>query len=209
MLIKGSPDRNASRRQVLALGAGAMISMGLAAPSANAASDVVLAVTPIAQTRDWSCWAAAAAMLLTWQRGAPAYTELDVAHQAGPNFETAFTNDTGLLGTEFAAFASALGLIAEAPQNFTAEGYADLLSHGPLWVGASLQDPGGPRRHIRVLRGVTGLNDQGGPTAWVIDPDGGRAYSETLSQFAQEMETIARQEIKVGGTLFPQILHLP
>jgi hypothetical protein len=167
-------------------------------------------VTPFAQTKANSCWAAAAVMMLQWKSAVP-YSELDVAKLAGGNFEVAFKNDTGLNGTDFATFSAALGLTTEAPQNFTAAGYHNLVkAHGPIWVGSRLDvNTSNSRRHIRVLRGVTGDGTFGGSTAWVVDPDGGRDYQQTVTKFAQELEQIAKEEIGDGNDLYPQVIRFP
>lgn len=177
-----------------------------AAPTLN----TVLPAKPFAQTKDWSCWAAAAAMMLQWKNNIPV-SELDVARMAGPNYVIAFMNNTGLAGTEFVDFAKSLSLVTEAPQNYNPAGYHALLkAHGPLWVGARL-DAGTQksRRHIRVLRGIVGDGTFDGSTAWVLDPDGGRDYQESMTKFAMELETIAREEIGLGNALYPQIIRFP
>jgi hypothetical protein len=49
-------------------------------------------VAPIAQSKDMSCWAAAAAMLLTWRAGIPV-SEISSAQQAGGTCEHVFNAD--------------------------------------------------------------------------------------------------------------------
>lgn len=168
----------------------------------------VLDAKPFVQTKSWSCWAAGAAILLQWKNKIP-ISEAQVAKMAGPNFVVAFNNDTGLNGGEFAEFAHSLGLKTEAPQNYTPMGYDKLLkAHGPLWVGARLDiGTADARRHIRVLRGVTGDGTPNGSTAWVLDPDGGKDYQISMAKFAAELEQIAKEEIGAGRELFPQIIR--
>jgi hypothetical protein len=163
-----------------------------------------------AQTKTQSCWAAAAVILLEWKAKIPT-SELQMAQMAGPNYVVAFNANTGLNGTEFSEFARALNFKTEAPQNLTPTGYHDLLkAHGPLWVGSRL-DAGtaSTRRHIRVLRGVTGDGTATGSTAWVLDPDGGRDYQITVAKFSMELEQIAKEEIGAGHDLYPRIIRLP
>lgn len=80
----------------------------------------------------------------------------------------------------------------------------------PLWVGSRL-DVGTAmfRRHIRVLRGVTGDGTPAGSTAWVLDPAGGKDYQSTMLKFSMELEQIAKEEIVAGHDLYPQIIRLP
>lgn len=168
----------------------------------------VLDVKPFAQTKDMSCWLAAAVTMLQWKNGIP-LSELNVAKMAGSNYVIAFQQDTGLNGDEFREFASALGLAVEEPQNFSPAGYNDLLAaHGPLWVASRLdKGSSNSRRHIRVLRGTSGDGSFDGTTAFVLDPDGGRDYQESITLFAKELEEIAREEIGDGNDLYPQVIR--
>ncbi|BBB70188.1 hypothetical protein UNDYM_5935 (plasmid) [Undibacterium sp. YM2] len=43
----------------------------------------------------------------------------------------------------------------------------------------------------------------------VIDPDGGRKYGAHVSQFALELQEIARQDLGAQRELQPQIIHYP
>lgn len=198
-------DRRTALKAVV--GSSACICAGA---SWGAPLDTVLNVKAFAQTKAWSCWAAAAVMLLQWKNSIP-FTEAQVAKMAGKTFEDAFNNDTGLMGGEIANFAQALGLKTEAPQNFTATGYHNLLrAHGPLWIGSRL-DAGSSksRRHIRVLRGITGDGTSDGSTAWVLDPDKGKDFQVNVTQFAKQLEEIAKEEISAGNQLFPQVIRFP
>jgi hypothetical protein len=171
--------------------------------------DIEYSVQPIAQSMSMSCWAAAASMLLSWKNGL-AYTELQVAQQAGPDYEVDFTSNNGLTGPEVGSFATALGLAAEAPQNWTVDGYAALLSsHGPLWVGSIIIDANSIYKHVRVLSGMIGDGTFDGTIALIIDPDGARPYQESLTDFASELENIAKVDLSAGSDLNPQVIHFP
>lgn len=197
-----------NRRSTLALIGGGAASLTPA--FATASVGTILNVAPFAQTKSEDCWLAAAVIMLRWKNGIQ-FSEFDVAKMAGPNFMIAYNNNNPLNGNAFKDFAAALGLVTEAPQNFTPAGYDSLLSaHGPLWVGSRLDvNTDDSRRHIRVLRGISGDGTGDGSTAWVLDPDGGRDYQETVTQFAAELEQIAREEIGMGNELYPQIIRFP
>jgi hypothetical protein len=166
-------------------------------------------VPVVAQTMTMSCWAAAAASILSWKSGS-VLTEQQVVQQAGAAYEAAFEANTGLAGTDVASFATALGLSAEPPQNWDVDGYASLLTaHGPLWVGVVLTYDNVPYRHVRILAGLIGDGTFDGTSAFVLDPDGGRNYQESLTDFASELENIARQDLPSGGDLNPQLIHFP
>lgn len=148
--------------------------------------------------------------MLRWKNGLP-LSELDVAKMAGSDFETAFLNDKGLKGSEISRFATSLGLTTEAPQTYLPSGYETLLkTYGPLWVGSSL-DAGtsNARRHVRVLRGIKGDGGPNTTTMSVLDPAGGRNYEVSYKTFSDELEQIAKEEIGVGGSLFPQAIRFP
>jgi hypothetical protein len=174
-----------------------------------AAVNIIHSVAPIAQTKNMSCWAAAAAMLLTWKHGIP-YTEFAAAQAAGNNYVIAFQSNTGLFGTEIGPLAAALNLKTEAPQNYTATGYANLLSaHGPLWIGTAIFSSPTVYRHVRVLRGVKGDGTSDGTTGYIVDPDGGRVYEVTITDFSKELEEIAKQDLGAGAELQPQVIRFP
>lgn len=171
--------------------------------------DVTYTVDPIAQSKSMSCWAAAAAMLLSWKSGLP-NTELAGAQAAGEYYVNAFNSDVGLLGSEVEDFANRLSLNVEQPQNYTPDGYNQLLMrHGPLWAGAVIHNSTEVYRHVRILRGLQGDGTFDGTAALVVDPDGGRDYTESLTAFARELEEIARQDGGSGNKLYPQAIHFP
>ena len=164
-------------------------------------------VPVVAQSTPMSCWAAAAASLLGWKGNIP-LTEQDVVSQAGEPFETLFQTEAGLAGPDVAKFAAALGLLTEVPQNWGVGGYVALLTaKGPLWVGSALSYNGFTYRHVRILTGLVGDGSFDNTTAFVIDPDGGKSYQESLTQFATELENIARLDLPNGSDLNPQVIH--
>ncbi len=173
------------------------------------AVNIVHNVAAIAQTKTMSCWAAAAAMLLTWKNGIP-YTEFSAAQAAGNNFVISFQSNTGIAGTEVAELANALHLKAEPPQNWTVPGYADLQrAHGPLWVGPAIFSATLIYRYVRTLRGLTGDGTFSGTTARIVDPDGGNDYQKSVADFALELEEIAKQDLGAGEELKPQVIRFP
>jgi hypothetical protein len=166
-------------------------------------------VPVVRQTKTMSCWAAAAAMMLSWKTGIPR-NELDAATQAGPNFVLAFNDNRGLPGTEIAELARALYLSTEPPASWTAQGYAKLLTdHGPLWVGTAIFSSTSTYKHVRIVTGISGDGSANGSNLSVIDPDGGRVYTIKVYDFAAELEAIARDDLGAGAELNPQIIRFP
>ena len=56
---------------------------------------------------------------------------------------------------------------------------------------------------------MTGDGTFDGTTALIVDPDGGRDYTESVADFALEIEEIAKQDLGSGAELNPQVIHFP
>lgn len=164
-------------------------------------------VTPIGQTNSMSCWAAAAAMLFTWKNGIQ-FTEISVAQMAGQLYVDALNNNTGLPPSQVRDFAQALNLGIEAPQNWTPDGYNQLLSSfGPIWIGTAIFSNSGIYKHVRILSGMIGDGTFDGTTATLVDPAGPNSYQETITQLGTELEEIAREDLDDKSELNPQVIH--
>jgi hypothetical protein len=66
-----------------------------------------------------------------------------------------------------------------------------LKRHGLLWVSGTTSSGG---IHDRILEGISGDESGGGTQMYIMDPDGGRRYTETLSTFLQGFEGQAAVE---------------
>lgn len=169
----------------------------------------VFNVAPITQSKSMSCWAAAAAMMLSWKAGLP-ISEREAARRAGATLEAKFNANAGLPGTEIATLAQALGLTVEAPQNYLPTGYHSLLvAHGPLWIGTAIFSQTQTYKHVRIVRGIIGDGGIDTSSLFIVDPDGGRDYQESVRQFASELEAIAIADLGPAGpgNLSPQIIR--
>src|SRR5262249_46582148 len=116
----------------------------------------------------------------------------------------------GLPGAAIADFARALGLVAEAPQNYDPTGYYNLLTtHGPLWVGTAIFSTTQIYRHVRIVRGIVSDGGFDTSTMYIVDPGGGRDYQESVTNFAQELEQIAIDDLgpEGPGNLNPQLIR--
>jgi N-acetyl-anhydromuramyl-L-alanine amidase AmpD len=112
----------------------------------------------IAQPTNFSCWAAAGAMLVGW-RDRVSLTPDTVA--ASCSRSTA----SGLLTDDNAKFAAEMGFIAVPPVCYTEDGFRSLLeNNGPLWVSEGVP----PNLHAIV---VTGMYSDGSNTyVRIADP---------------------------------------
>ena len=172
-------------------------------------ADISHHVPVIAQSKTMSCWAAATAMLMSWKQGINV-TEEEAARRAGNNYAIAFRENQGVTGVEIAELALQLHLVAEPPSSLSPAGYRSLLStRGPLWVGTAIFSPTTVYRHVRIITGIHGPDTDPNPSLDIIDPDGGQTYGKSVSQFARELEEIARQDLGAGQELRPQIIHYP
>jgi hypothetical protein len=186
-----------------------LIALHLASTSLSANISTQYDVKAIAQSNSMSCWAAAAAMLMSWKTGIQ-QTDFQAASAAGTHYKEVFQSQSGLFGSDIAGFAKALHMIVEQPQNFTPEGYNKLLAKfGPLWIGTAIFSPDHVYKHVRVIRGISWDGTPDNSNLIIIDPDGGREYTETVTQFARELEAIAKADLGQGASLTPQIIHNP
>jgi hypothetical protein len=171
--------------------------------------DISYVVAPVKQSNDWCCWAAAAAMLLSWKNNLPC-TDIAAAQTAGQIYVDAFNQQTGLLGSQIQGFANALNFKTEAPQNWTPDGYNQLLTtYGPLWIGTAIFSGTKVYKHVRVLYALKGDGTFDGTIASLIDPfpTSQTFYQESLTQLATELEEIAKQDLEAGDELKPQVIH--
>lgn len=154
-------------------------------------------VEVVPQTNDFTCWAAAAAMLVGW-RDRISIDPAQIAAGAGPWAK--YT--AGLRLTDIARFADAWVLEAEHPQSYSIDSFRELVeSRGPLWVAALV-----PGLHAIVVTGIYGngspdgtyvrINDPwgrmsgspGAPGTYNPTPGRGSQYVLTFRQFAAEYE---------------------
>jgi hypothetical protein len=164
-------------------------------------------VPKIQQPTDNTCWAAAATMMQSWKQNT-GLKIIDVMSKAGADFKKKFQDDKGLLGSEKPFFLQALGLKAEAPQNFTVKGWLGLLqTHGPLWVTTNEGTTQNFAIHARVLKGIAGDGTPDATFFTLIDPATGMETSESVTTFVKKFEEIAKKDLGMGADIRPQVVH--
>lgn len=168
------------------------------APAFPAPLDIYHEVPLVAQRTGMSCWAAAAAMLVGWQR----CSALESSAVAAGARRTRELSD-GLLPGDVESFARAWGLEAhEVPALSLEFVSASLERCGPLWIGQA--DPG---LHVVVIVGLVGDGTEAGTQVRINDPwplGLGERYSLPFAEFAQNVR-LARQ---LSGP-HVQLLHCP
>jgi hypothetical protein len=167
---------------------------------AYAAIDVRHDVQLVPQQTGYSCWAAGAAMLVSW-RDKVSVDPSEIARANGYWAQYAaglHPEDVGMFRT--------WRLTPEPAQSYTVAGFADLLrKHGPLWVASAEPGP-----HIRVVTGIVGDGSPGGTLVYISDPweqgmaafrlpNSGSRYTETYQRFVEKQERLARRESALQG----------
>jgi len=159
-------------------------------------------VPVIAQPKTMACWATVAAMLASWQDKVcyPIETVMDTI---GSKYRNIFERNTGLSPYDVPDFSTASGLrveyqMCETPGHI--ESY--LLNYGPIIVITDEDSSQSFCIHARIIVGIEGDGDPNNTWLKIIDPDGGRVYSELFTDFASKYEAMS---VATGWNL--QLMH--
>lgn len=164
-------------------------------------------VPPIKQPNSMACWATVATIMYSWKNKISVDIPV-VMKVSGKKYEDIFANNSGLSAADKAAFLKSLGLKAEAPQNFTIEGWEKLLRQvGPIWVTTDEAPAGQFAIHARVLTGIKGDGTASGTVFSIVDPATGLAGTETIAVFSSKFEQMARDDLGAGAEIRPQVVH--
>jgi hypothetical protein len=163
-------------------------------------------VPPIAQDKDYACWAAVTTMMMSW-RDNTVYSIGDATSKIGAKWRALYDAGatTGLAAADKPAFLAAAGLSAEPPANYTIERWETLLrEYGPLWVTTN-EGFGTPyfAIHARIVTGISGDGTPGGTTLAIVDPAGAKTYSENFQTFVSKYE----DDVRHVATPRIQIVH--
>jgi hypothetical protein len=192
------------------------LQIGWGAAQALAATDPFTVnwddVELIAQPTDFSCWAAAGAMVVGWR---------DMVSLAPDSVAGICKRSTrsGLSTNDNAAFAREMGLTAVPPVCYTQDGFRNLIqSSGPLWVSEGVP----PNLHAVVVTGMysdgsktfvriadpwdRAVGDPGMPGAYANTHATGSRYIMSWDDFTAQYEAAMtgeppnRQVLHAGGT---------
>ena len=210
------PPKTRTRRARRTAGPGA-VPPGAPTPDAGLTTPVARSLTAvdytvpgivpaIAQPSSMVCWATVSTMMISWKdnQSVPIEAAMDrVGRQWGDKVRA----NQGLLGSEKPVFLAAAGFIAEPPQSLSIDGWESMLRrYGPIWVTTD-EAPGAPWAiHARIIRGIHGDGTAGGTALDIVDPAGGRAYTESFARLVQRYEEEARDRTR---PLRIQIVHWP
>lgn len=161
-------------------------------------------IVPVLQQRDsMGCWATVFTMLASWKND-ESTTIPTALSQVGQKWVNMYNNNQGLSGKDKVEFVAASGLIAEPPQNFSVQGWEDLLrTYGPLWVTTDEAAGKAWAIHARVITAINGDGTPAGTSFTIIDPANGRQYKEKISVFVPKYE----EEVRRTGYMRIQVLH--
>ncbi|MEP7382124.1 MAG: papain-like cysteine protease family protein [Gemmatimonadota bacterium] len=163
-------------------------------------------VAGLAQPSSMTCWATVTTIMIMWREQASMAIETALG-KVGNAYVTKHKGNQGLGGAEKPAFLAAAGLTYEYPQSLTPEGWESLLRrYGPLWVTTDEQPGAGFAIHARVMAGIHGDGTATGTTIDIVDPAGGRSYSEPFATFVTKYESEAMDPKR---PLRVQIVHWP
>ncbi len=157
----------------------------------------------LAQPSGMTCWATVFTMLKSW-REQQSMTIETALQTVGQRWADKFKANQGLSGSDKPTFISAAGLVAEPPQSYSMEGWENLLrNYGPIWVTTD-EAPGKPWAiHARIIIGMHGDGTPAGTRFTIVDPAGGRRYTESIATFIPKYE----EEVVRTGYMRIQVVH--
>lgn len=163
-------------------------------------------VPAMRQPKPMDCWATAAAMLVSWWKGASIGPEQAVT-AAGQRYRQMFLGNAGLPAEDKDDFLLRSRMTAEPAASYRLEQYVDWLrTYGPLWVTVDASPGQRFSPHARVLVRIARRGD-GQVEMTFLDPATGGQMTQTFEQFLDGYEEVARQDTAAGGAR-PQVVHL-
>lgn len=142
----------------------------------------------IAQPTSMVCWATVHAMMRSWKLQLSLAIR-PAAAAVNEKYGVMVDQNLGLPPAEFGPFLDAADMVHEPMINLTIDGWVQLLRrHGLLWVGTLNSIGPGAGLHSRIIEGMSGDGSVDGTTMHIIDPAGGKRYTETFRDFLTKYE---------------------
>jgi hypothetical protein len=168
-------------------------------------------VAAVRQPSGMTCWATVTTMMLSWREQASLTIE-NALGRISQVYIDKFHNNEGLAADEKGPFLAAVGLQAEPPQNYSLEGWLQLLqTYGPLWVTTDeSQTDGKFAIHARILLGMSGDGTPNGTQVGIVDPALGAEITEDFTTLIAKFEReIIKRDPKDTTPLRIQVVHWP
>ncbi|MGA2740147.1 MAG: papain-like cysteine protease family protein [Bryobacteraceae bacterium] len=157
-----------------------------------------------------TCWATTATMMYNW-RHKTALTVQRVVATAGDDYTALVIQQKELPTGMKDKFIHIIGLEAEGPQDFSDEGWFDMLrKYGLLWVTTSTVFSDEPwSTHARLIRGARLTPRFGHLMFMVVDPETGTQYEEDSDEFNALFDRLGFAQLKLrpNADMFSQVFH--
>ena len=137
------------------------------------------------QPNTMACWATVFAMLSSWKQMVSFGNIRSAIVPLGQPWLGYFDRNTGIPPNAGTDFERAVGLVREPRFNPTPQGWQTMLQqYGLIWATGTV--PGGI--HDRIVEGIAGDESGPGTSMYIMDPNGGHRYKETLDVFRAGFE---------------------
>jgi hypothetical protein len=153
---------------------------------------------PMFQQRGMTCWAAAAAMMISWRARKSMSIEQAISTTGEP-YITYFRAMKKLPHAEMSNFAYAAGMVCEPMRNYTPKQLYELMANrrSPLYVDTAT---GGSISHVLVIKRIYGSGGQWNTSVEYNDPNTGEEDIANFDDFTAKLEGVA-------DSLVCQIMH--
>jgi nucleoid-associated protein YgaU len=142
----------------------------------------------IRQPNSLVCWATAYAIMRSWKEQASYGIREGVASVA-EKYGVMVEKNQALPTAEFTPFLRAARMSHESMASLPIQEWHNLLKwHGLLWVGTLGVVNRGTYLHSRIVEGMRGNGSADSTWVKIVDPENGRRYEETFSNFINRYE---------------------
>ncbi|KAK6501434.1 hypothetical protein TWF481_009272 [Arthrobotrys musiformis] len=153
-----------------------------------------------------TCWAAAAAMLMSWKAEQSLTTE-EAMLRAGDKYSQMYAANQGLLSADKDDFVKAIHMVSEGPTSHAPSDFvAWMKAYGPIWVTTDAKPGATFSPHAKILIQIDGDgNDNGANTIFTwINPANGDTPRQSYKDFIVGYDEMVTDN---HGALFTQIVH--
>jgi len=144
-----------------------------------------------AQPKSMACWATVTTMIMSW-KDQVCYPIDSAMDTIGEEYRKIYEDNTGLSPDKVEAFSNATGLTIEWPQCGTPDSLLSLLENYGVLIVIDDEDPSAAFAvHARLVTGIQGDGTPSGTMLTIVDPAGGRTYTESFEDFESKYNSMA------------------